>query len=539
MQEKNLYHVIGVTQTATQSEIRQAYLIRSKLLHPDRFDQQSQRAEWLLANEMLKELNHAFSVLRDPVSRAAYDQRFVDAARPHPRPDQSSKRQPKNGDHTATASHRPREGAARFDLLPTSTQAQLLSQIDSADESKNAVRLAGVGGKYFWAFCFAGWPVVVFLSSQDTELSEGDLGVLGCITLVVVLLQSWIINWILRWHSSRLKCWFIVTPLYVVKTHLDRVWYWQLPESSNIAVTHSPSFGLFQDSLIRFRLGASYQEMYVPSRAACESLLGRIRSYRSKLARAAAAQDWMYFIAHDYFRDAPSTAQTLPHLRVSGRATGVFMVVFLVYGIAFALMTAPVGNRTPLSDVAEGDNPYIDLARRMSDSERFTRLQTDDRSTQPIVGSEAPSTNSGRRSSGREYVRPVAAPNGQPWPAVSGYVPGYPGSATNGSSTITIDNTRNSSDVFLKLISLESGKMKPVRFCYIKAFSDFKLKNVAPGRFDVRYQDLSLGSFSKTEEFSIVETKTSRGTEFTDLRLTLYKVSNGNMVTEQIDPSEF
>jgi hypothetical protein len=81
--------------------------------------------------------------------------------------------------------------------------------------------------------------------------------------------------------------------------------------------------------------------------------------------------------------------------------------------------------------------------------------------------------------------------------------------------------------------------MKPVRFCYITAFSNFTLKNVAPGRYDVRYQDLSLGGFSKTEEFSIVETKTSRGTEFTDLSLTLYKVSNGNMVTEQIDPSEF
>lgn len=215
------------------------------------------------------------------------------------------------------------------------------------------------------------------------------------------------------------------------------------------------------------------------------------------------------------------------------------MVVFLVYGIAFALMTAPSGNRTPLTEVAEGDNPYIDIVRQMSDSGRFTRIQTDDRSTRPIVGGEAPSTKSSRESSGREYVRPVVAPNGQPWPAVSGYVPGYPGSATNGSSTITIDNTRNSSDVFLKLISLHSGQMKPVRFCFITAFSNFTLENVAPGRYDVRYQDLSLGGFSKTEEFSIVETKTSRGTEFTDLSLTLYKVSNGNMLTEQIDPSEF
>ena len=33
------------------------------MLHPDRFNQQSQRAEWELANEMLKDLNHAYVVI--------------------------------------------------------------------------------------------------------------------------------------------------------------------------------------------------------------------------------------------------------------------------------------------------------------------------------------------------------------------------------------------------------------------------------------------------------------------------------------------
>jgi hypothetical protein len=70
---KNHYDVIGLSKTATQGEILAAYRTRMKLLHPDRLDPMRQRKEWNLANELLKELNQAFAVLRDPAKRAAYD----------------------------------------------------------------------------------------------------------------------------------------------------------------------------------------------------------------------------------------------------------------------------------------------------------------------------------------------------------------------------------------------------------------------------------------------------------------------------------
>ena len=42
-------------------------------MHPDRFSLSSQKAEWELANEMFKELNHAYGILKDPVARRQYD----------------------------------------------------------------------------------------------------------------------------------------------------------------------------------------------------------------------------------------------------------------------------------------------------------------------------------------------------------------------------------------------------------------------------------------------------------------------------------
>lgn len=64
--EKDLYSILGVAINATQEEIREAYLARVRILHPDRFDKQRQPMDWQIANQMLQELNHAYFILGDP-----------------------------------------------------------------------------------------------------------------------------------------------------------------------------------------------------------------------------------------------------------------------------------------------------------------------------------------------------------------------------------------------------------------------------------------------------------------------------------------
>ena len=63
MTTRNPYDVLGVETTATSEEIRSAYIKRTKVLHPDRFDQTSQAVEWQMANDMLQELNEAYADL--------------------------------------------------------------------------------------------------------------------------------------------------------------------------------------------------------------------------------------------------------------------------------------------------------------------------------------------------------------------------------------------------------------------------------------------------------------------------------------------
>jgi formylglycine-generating enzyme required for sulfatase activity len=48
------------------------------MMHPDRFSQTKQRAEWELANEMLKELNVAYNILSDTATKKSYDSTIQD-----------------------------------------------------------------------------------------------------------------------------------------------------------------------------------------------------------------------------------------------------------------------------------------------------------------------------------------------------------------------------------------------------------------------------------------------------------------------------
>jgi len=72
-ERRELYSILGVSPEASQKEIENAYRMRARILHPDRFDQDTQAADLRIANAMMAELNAAYSVLREAEKRAQYD----------------------------------------------------------------------------------------------------------------------------------------------------------------------------------------------------------------------------------------------------------------------------------------------------------------------------------------------------------------------------------------------------------------------------------------------------------------------------------
>jgi len=140
------------------------------------------------------------------------------------------------------------------------------------------------------------------------------------------------------------------------------------------------------------------------------------------------------------------------------------------------------------------------------------------------------------------YVRSKLADNGRPFPTLSGYIEGYPIDAENGYSKVTIDNSENDSDVFVKLFSLgapDTGKSKPVRVFFVRANQRFTVENLTPGNYDVRYRNLDTGKLQRSEPLQLEEFRTTTGVRFSRTTLTLYKVRDGNAQIYDISESEF
>jgi hypothetical protein len=139
-----------------------------------------------------------------------------------------------------------------------------------------------------------------------------------------------------------------------------------------------------------------------------------------------------------------------------------------------------------------------------------------------------------------KYVRPKTADNGSPFPKKSGYIKGYPIQFKEGYSTLTVNNSKNSSDVFVKLYALDAMPPQPVRVFFIRKGEKFTAANIKAGNYDIRYRDLNNGGLVRTDTFNLEQSTTFEGaTSFRRMTLTLHKVAGGNMKTYPLSEQEF
>lgn len=85
--DRNLYRVLGLKATATEGEIRVAYVQLARVLHPDRY-QSGSEAEQNLAGRRMREVNGAWEVLGKADRRAVYDAELKYQMMSHNRPQQ-------------------------------------------------------------------------------------------------------------------------------------------------------------------------------------------------------------------------------------------------------------------------------------------------------------------------------------------------------------------------------------------------------------------------------------------------------------------
>jgi hypothetical protein len=89
-------------------------------------------------------------------------------------------------------------------------------------------------------------------------------------------------------------------------------------------------------------------------------------------------------------------------------------------------------------------------------------------------------------------LQTLTAPGGEPWPAESAYLPGYPVGNEGAGMQVTIDNSANASPVFVKLYDLE--RRANVRHAFVQPRATFTLDRLTPGKYEVHYQNVVVGA---------------------------------------------
>ncbi|MBI3231092.1 MAG: J domain-containing protein [Burkholderiales bacterium] len=92
-------------------------------------------------------------------------------------------------------------------------------------------------------------------------------------------------------------------------------------------------------------------------------------------------------------------------------------------------------------------------------------------------------------------LRSEFAPNGEVWPAKSGYIEGYKVANGGGDVKIVLDNSANHSDTMITLI--DQGRHQEVRHLLVKAQEKFTIENLLAANYEVRQQVLGISQSAK------------------------------------------
>jgi hypothetical protein len=505
MSTKSPYEILGVPRDATPEQIRRAYLLKVKEIHPDNFDQTKDRARWERANEQLKELNEAYSILKNQDSRASHDGGTT--AGPAPRRQRSPDWDIKLGKLKA--------GMVWFASLPKSIQDRILERTTGKEQNQFLIEQGGIGWNYFFVLLLSAWFIVLYnLAQSSSRWSEDDQKLMFIGTLAGALLQGWNICHIIKWRLSPLRPHLIITPLYVILTSAEQVWFWPIWSVTSVRATHNYTNSSYTGTDLHMEFGQDHQSFSITPQAAYAQLCAMMDIFGRRVNAAKAQDDLRYFYAEDDFREidpeAPPVEPPAPTRRIL-KTLGLTLAVYFAFYLGVLLF-----NRQPSAQ-----------AERNSSSSY-----------------QAPA---------RAYVPP--APVYTPPPAPVVVQPTYPEYALPDNGATTLYNSEaqvarfvvaagSGSHYWVKLV--EASTDRPVIAVFIRAGSTAEIK-VPVGTYVIKYAsgqkwygtthlfgpDTSRSKARDTFNFYI------EGNIVHGHSITLYKVTGGNLRTESIPASEF
>ncbi|MBN8504829.1 MAG: hypothetical protein J0L58_10140 [Burkholderiales bacterium] len=157
------------------------------------------------------------------------------------------------------------------------------------------------------------------------------------------------------------------------------------------------------------------------------------------------------------------------------------------------------------------------------------------RSARSTKGQDKLNEEDSNSASHRTQAAPRVDPDQQ---EATGYVRGAPKLALGGKSTFLVDNTQGGGDALVRLY--RDGAKPAVRSFFVKQGEKFTATELRPGQYVMRYRYMgSTRTFQADEVFDLKQIEELDGVRVSNVRVTLYRVRDGNMKTKEVAPDDF
>lgn len=190
----------------------------------------------------------------------------------------------------------------------------------------------------------------------------------------------------------------------------------------------------------------------------------------------------------------PPVSGSLKPKTKTSTVIAIIVATVLALGLLGWQITLLIQEKYPAQTVA--------LQNTISQTNNSIPIQADTPASVVVPSPATPTQNNAPAASAHSsYIRPYAAPNGNPWPDESGYLTGYPIVQGQSNNRLYIDNVRNSSDVYAELT--QAGQTQPLRHFFIKERGYIILDKLDAGAYTIRYRQLDAGEELLSEHVQI------------------------------------
>ena len=498
---------------------------RVRVIHPDRIDRQRQPQDWKKANEMLVELNEAYSNLQKLQGRRGHDKApHVSQSQPTeapPSPPETAPPPPsfEAGEFTP--------GKVSYAKLPQDIQARLCKRQLDAGEDQFQIKQASARRHYYYIAISSCWYLYIFLISDGIKWREETLFLFAAVSLVVGLLIGRNIVILTRRWKATLKHCFYVTPIYFIKTHYDVVSFYPIWSLKDSTITHHEKNGSYLNSNVVLKFEGGDEEISVSSKFRVEKLFAKIYEYDNRLRLAYARQDKDYFRVNDDFYRAPRSGLSASFPVSKGVQAAIYVgAVFMsMIGLCIAIV---VNDNLSSKPWLRHPVPHTSAQKSASPNDPYAAFV-------PLAPDAVPSSSGhvSQRETKPSYPE-------QPLP-ISGSVQIY----TSDEQVAPFEiKAALGNHYLLKLVNTQTHE--PVQTIFVQSGASVKV-HVPLGSYEVRYAsgttwygyEYLFGPDTSCCKADTTFTFRVEGNQVSGYTITLYKVAHGNLHTSAISPTEF